>query len=108
LLAVSSDGLSARLGSNSQAERLTEQAGLKGMVWFFTRGDEELQLQTERDAATGEYSLTWRNPDGSSQTERFTDSQAFRRRLEQVEARLANEAWTRQDPPMLLSDAWRV
>jgi hypothetical protein len=78
------------------------------MVWFFTRGSEELKLQTEREEATGEYVLTWGHPDGTTKTERFSNGDAFKRRLEEVEAYLATQAWTRRDPPMLLTDGWKI
>jgi hypothetical protein len=76
------------------------------MVWFFERSSAIFELETRYDNDTTEYVLVLRPPNAASTTERFTDAEAFRVRLQAIEATLIAERWQRGGPPMLLPDGW--
>ena len=78
------------------------------MIWMFEREHEALEIQTHYDAASGEYLLTVKRPDGSQQTERFGHVATFRDRLERLEAVLEREKWKPNGSPTPLHDAWKL
>jgi hypothetical protein len=74
------------------------------MIWFYSRNDQELRIETDYDKATREYVMTIRGKD-SHTSERFTDVTAFRARLIQLEHQLEAEKWSAAGP--VVSEAWR-
>ena len=47
------------------------------MMWFFERSDSILELETRYGNETSEHVIEIRTPDAASETERFTDTEAF-------------------------------
>jgi len=76
------------------------------MMWFWTRGAEELQLETRYDNATSEFVVTLISRDGPGEPERFTDINAFRARLRLLERELEGKAWKNSGPPVFASDGF--
>lgn len=76
------------------------------MLWFFSRNDETLRLETRYDNATSEYVLVVRWPDGQSASERFSDPAAFRERLVALESGLEQERWALAGSPVILPEGW--
>ena len=76
------------------------------MLWFYTRGEEDLELVTRYDNRTAEYVLTvfWAN--GHHQEERFTVGSQFRARLLELEGRLAADRWAINGPPKFFAEGW--
>jgi hypothetical protein len=75
------------------------------MVWFWTKDSNTLRLETRYDNDARVYVALLRWADGREETERFEDSMSFQRRLEELEAYLQSEHWTRTGPA-LLPDGW--
>jgi len=63
------------------------------MVWLWSRGKQELQLETRYDNDAEDFVLTLTWPDGRQQVERFPDLSAFRTRLLRLENELETERW---------------
>jgi hypothetical protein len=78
------------------------------MIWIFERAEESLRLETRYDNDTTEYVLILHYPDGSDQTERFSDSAAFQTRLDSLDRTLARQNWQYVGAPVLLPDGWKV
>ena len=78
------------------------------MIWLFERAEETLEVETHYEAATGEYLLTVKRPDGSQQTERFLHVATFRDRLERLETMLDREKWVPNGAPSPLHDGWKL
>lgn len=76
------------------------------MVWFFERSAQVLELETRYDNVTAEYVFELRGPHVASETERFTDAEAFRTRLIALERILSGQRWRRNGPPVILPDGW--
>jgi hypothetical protein len=73
----------------------------QNMVWFWTRDDEELQLETRYDNETAEFVVTVMPPEGTSVPERFKDIEAFRARLVLLEDQLEAKNWRNTGRPLL-------
>jgi hypothetical protein len=78
------------------------------MIWLFERGGEAIRVETRFDNATTEYVAVVVWADGQSETERFTDYQAFYARILALEHKLAADEWSQIGPPTLMSDGWRL
>lgn len=77
------------------------------MLWVYSRGLDNLRIETSFENATNEYVLTsTRGPDRES--ERFHDAQAFRVRLEALECEIAGNQWTQVGGPIFLRDGWKI
>jgi hypothetical protein len=76
------------------------------MVWFWTRDDETLRLETRYDDGARSYVAHLRWPDGREETERYSDARSFRRRLEQLEMALEAAQWRQNGAPVMLPDGW--
>jgi hypothetical protein len=63
------------------------------MVWFFTRSDERLSIETRIDSATYEYVLQAAWPGRPVTEERFPDAAAFDVRVRALERELDAEQW---------------
>ena len=76
------------------------------MVWFFTRGDDIVQVKTRFDKATQAYVLDIQWPNRPAEIEKFLDRTAFAARLANLEAELEEGAWMRRGGPEISKDAW--
>ena len=76
------------------------------MLWFYTRRNQQLDVVTRYDNCTAEYILTVTSADGRCEEERFATGSKFRRRLLELEGRLASEKWTLTGHPRMLPDGW--
>ena len=78
----------------------------RGMVWFFERATEVLELETRYDNAAAEYVLEQRTPGASPRIERFSDAASFRARLRTIEDDLKGRRWSQNGAPVILPDGW--
>lgn len=76
------------------------------MLWFFERDDEIAQLETRFDNETAEYVAVVRWPDGREDIGRSPDVESYRTLLAALEAKLQDEQWRRDGPPVILPDGW--
>jgi len=76
------------------------------MVWLWSRGKQELQLETRYDNDAEDFVLTLTWPDGRQQVERFPDLSAFRTRLLRLEKELETERWKNTGPPIMVPSGW--
>ena len=74
------------------------------MIWFWSRANERIQLETRFDNASKEYVLTTRYPDDRQEFERFPDMMSFRQRLTSLERHLEAEGWVQAGRPVFESD----
>jgi hypothetical protein len=77
------------------------------MVWFFSKADSTLRLETTFDNRTREYVLKISWPDRPESTERFADVAAFQHRSAALERELSAGAWRQVGGPEILPDGWR-
>ncbi len=76
------------------------------MVWFWTNGTSELELETRYDNDTSEFVMTVRSPDGTQTSERFKSLKAFRVRLVELERRLESDHWRNTGPPLFIPEGF--
>ena len=62
------------------------------MVWFFHRGREHLRVETRR-SRSGEFILILHQADGTQLVDRFKSQGKFRKRLHDLERKLARARW---------------
>ncbi|OFW46779.1 MAG: hypothetical protein A3J29_20365 [Acidobacteria bacterium RIFCSPLOWO2_12_FULL_67_14b] len=77
------------------------------MIWLYERGAEVLRIETRFDNDSSQFEMIWHRPDGTTKTERFATEDAFRARLETVEAALRTEHWNRTGTPEIQKDGWK-
>jgi hypothetical protein len=75
------------------------------MLWFFSRDDQSLQLDTRYDNEASEFVARVRWPDGREHVERFKDIDLFRNWLAAFEAELESEKW-QANSPVILPYGW--
>ena len=75
------------------------------MLWFFTRRDQALQIETRYDNNAAEYVGIIRHPGGEEEVRRFKDAGAYGDWLGAFEARLKKDQWRRGGVKILL-DGW--
>ena len=75
------------------------------MLWFFTRRNQALQIETRYDNDTSEYVGIIRHPDGHEDVRRFTDPHAYSDWLGAFERRLLRDRW-RRGGVQILPDGW--
>ena len=63
------------------------------MVWSFHRGREHLRVETRR-SRSGEFILILHQADGTQLVDRFKSQGKFRKRLHDLERKLARARWT--------------
>jgi hypothetical protein len=63
------------------------------VIWFFHRGRDELRLETHFDKMSRRYIAVLHHKDGTRLRESFTDHEAFRRYLLDLEVRLNHDSW---------------
>ncbi|HUK32752.1 MAG TPA: hypothetical protein VLV86_02510 [Vicinamibacterales bacterium] len=76
------------------------------MIWFYTRDQQSLTLETRYDNDTSEYVAVVVNANGQPETKRFTTLDEFRAWLLSFENDLMSEQWTSDGPPHFLADGW--
>lgn len=76
------------------------------MVWFYTRADERLRIETRLHAVTNEYVLQVEWPGRPLLIERFLDAAAFDVRLRAIERELHTDSWQLVGSE-ILPYAWR-
>ena len=75
------------------------------MVWFWMRGQAEMQLETRYDNDTGEFVVVL-TTDGGRITERFKTIEAFRARLVGLERDLQRDNWKNSGPPLFIPEGF--
>jgi hypothetical protein len=63
------------------------------VVWFFQRGRDSLRVETRRDRS-GQFVLILHQADGTQLVDRFKSQSKFRKRLHDLERKLARARWT--------------
>jgi hypothetical protein len=76
------------------------------MIWFYTRDQESLRLETRYDNDTLEYVGVVAHPDGRQDTNRFTTLEAFQEWLVMFEGELQAQHWTSGSSPQILPEGW--
>jgi hypothetical protein len=76
------------------------------MVWFWSRGSQELHLETAFDNDTSEFVVTQVWSDGRRDVERFTNLEEFRTRLQTIEKGLQSDRWKNSGPPLLVPEGF--
>lgn len=71
------------------------------MIWFWTRQDEVLRIDTEFDRPSGAYSLVTHGTNGGATSERVVGAAQFRERLRLVERELESSGWRLSLPPLV-------
>ena len=70
------------------------------MIWFFTRGDAQLDIEVRRTRSRDGFELVVDYPDGTESLERFTNARKLVKRTLSVQQRLIREGWTPCGPGM--------
>jgi len=76
------------------------------MIWFYTRDQQSLTLETRYDNDTFEYVALVVNAHGQPETRRFKTVNEFRAWLLSFENELTSERWKTEGPPHFLADGW--
>jgi hypothetical protein len=76
------------------------------MLWFYTRDQESLTVETRFDNDTQEYVATITDHGGQGQTKRFATAVSYREWLLNLERDLARQQWTPDGAPHILPDGW--
>ena len=76
------------------------------MLWFYTRGNESLIVETRYDNDTLEYVATISDHGKPGETNRFSTAVEYREWLVSLERDLADQRWTRDGTPHILPDGW--
>ncbi len=74
------------------------------MVWFYTRGQQSLTLETRYDNETSEYVALVVNANAQPETKRFQTVHQFRAWLIRFEQELAADQWRQDGPPHFLAE----
>jgi len=70
------------------------------MIWFFTRGSAQVDIEVRRGGDPAVFELVIDYPDGSEHVRRFTEARKLVRRALQVQQRLIRDGWTPCNPDM--------
>jgi len=76
------------------------------MVWFYTREQQSLAVETRYDNDTREYVATVTGAAGAVDTSRFPDAESFRTWLLALEHELTRQNWKPDGTPHILPDGW--
>ena len=71
------------------------------MMWFWSRDNRNLQLETRYDNAKCEFVIVLRDPDGRRDEERFQDVREFGQRLGEWEQQLRADRWQQAGMPLI-------
>ena len=78
------------------------------MIWFFSRDDKDLRIETRYDNEAADYVLVVHWPDGRSQSERFSVESQFRSRVVEFQKYIEDEGWASSGSPEIIRDGWRI
>lgn len=76
------------------------------MIWFWSRENQEMRLETRYDNDTAEFVVAIQYPDGRQESERFSDIEVLRKRLIALEQKFAAEHWTQAGAPIFVPDGF--
>jgi hypothetical protein len=76
------------------------------MLWFYTREQDALCVETRYDNQTLEYVGILKHPTGQQDTHRFPTAKAFREWLVGLHQRLIAERWRQDGAPHILPNGW--
>ncbi len=76
------------------------------MLWFYTRDQQSLTVETRYDNDTCEYVATVMGATGVPQSTRFASSEEFRTWLLALERNLTSQSWRPEGSPHILPDGW--
>jgi hypothetical protein len=77
------------------------------MVWFFSRGNDSVKVETRFDNSSREFVLEVAWGDRPVEAERFAELSTFQARVLAVEAELEAGAWAQVGNPEILPHGWR-
>ena len=68
------------------------------MIWFFTRGAAQIDVEVHRGTEPGAYTLAVTYPDGAERIEQFTTGAHLVTRALTIQQRLIDEGWMPASP----------
>jgi len=68
------------------------------MIWFFTRGPAQIDVEVHRGSDPGTYTLAVTYPDGAERIERFGTAARLVTRALTIQQRLIDEGWMPASP----------
>jgi len=68
------------------------------MIWFFTRGAAQIDVEVHRGPEPGAYTLAVTYPDGAERIERFETAARLVTRALTIQQRLIDEGWMPSSP----------
>lgn len=68
------------------------------MIWFFTRGAAQIDVEVHRGPEPGAYTLAVTYPDGAERIERFDTAARLVTRALTIQQRLIDEGWMPSSP----------
>jgi hypothetical protein len=68
------------------------------MIWFFTRGAAQIDVEVHRGANPGAYTLAVTYPDGAERIEHFESAARLVTRALTIQQRLIDEGWMPSSP----------
>jgi hypothetical protein len=68
------------------------------MIWFFTRGSAQIDVEVHRGPEAGAYTLAVTYPDGAERIERFETAARLVTRALTIQQRLIDEGWMPSSP----------
>jgi hypothetical protein len=68
------------------------------MIWYFTRGTAQVDVEVHRDVTSGGYTLEVTYPDGTERIEHFDEPARLVTRTLAVQQRLIEEGWMPSSP----------
>jgi hypothetical protein len=68
------------------------------MIWFFTRGSAQIDVEVHRGPEPGAYTLAVTYPDGAERIERFETAARLVTRALTIQQRLIDEGWMPSSP----------
>ena len=71
------------------------------MIWFWSRDDGSIQVETRYDNDTFEFVIALQHPDGRQESQRFQDIREFGRRVVELEQWLEADRWKQSGTPVL-------
>jgi hypothetical protein len=72
------------------------------MIWFWSRNNQKMQLETRYDNDKSEFVIAIQHPDGHHESERFSDIDVFQQRMMVLEKQFEAEQWTQSGRPLLI------
>ncbi len=68
------------------------------MIWFFTRGQAQIDVEVHRGSEPGAYTLAVTYPDGAERIEQFDTAARLVTRALTIQQRLIDEGWMPASP----------